>query len=286
MFNFQDAFSRNIGWVTQAELDSLRYKTVAIAGAGGVGGEHLVTLARLGIGCFKIADFDFFELHNFNRQAGAFISTIGDQKTDVMKDIALDINPDADIQVFDEGINEGNVDAFLDGVDVYVDGLDFFALKARKLVFQKCQDKGIPFVTAAPVGMGCAFLSFLPGGMTFEEYFRFGDAKTEEEEYIKFYIGLCPSGLQRGYLVEPDVVDLINRKLPSTPMGIKLSSGIACTNVLKILLKRGGVVAAPYGLHFDAYKNKIKRTWRPHGNRNLLQRLMFYFAGRQLLDTE
>ena len=56
-FDYTTAFSRNIGWLTLREQDSLRSKRVAIAGLGGVGGSHLITLTRLGIGAFTIADF-------------------------------------------------------------------------------------------------------------------------------------------------------------------------------------------------------------------------------------
>ena len=79
-FDYADAFSRNIGWVTKEEQGTLRKKRVAIAGMGGVGGIHLLTLARLGIGSFYIADFDEFEVHNFNRQVGATMSSIGRPK--------------------------------------------------------------------------------------------------------------------------------------------------------------------------------------------------------------
>ena len=44
-FDYQRAFSRNLGWVTAAEQETLRHKRVAIAGMGGVGGAHLRTLA-------------------------------------------------------------------------------------------------------------------------------------------------------------------------------------------------------------------------------------------------
>ena len=76
-FSYGQAFSRNIGWVTREEQQTLRRKTVAIAGMGGVGGSHLLTLTRLGVGRFHIADLDTFELANFNRQAGAMLSTTG-----------------------------------------------------------------------------------------------------------------------------------------------------------------------------------------------------------------
>jgi molybdopterin/thiamine biosynthesis adenylyltransferase len=278
MFDYNAAFSRNIGWITEEEQELLQSKKVAIAGAGGVGGEHLITLARLGIGNFSISDFDEFEVHNFNRQAGAFVSTLKRPKCEVMKEIALDISPLLNLDTYPSGINENNVDAFLDGVDVYVDSLDFFALSARKLVFQKCQDKEIPILTAAPLGMGCAFLCFMPNQMTFEEYFRFNDCESEDDQLIKFLVGLSPAMLQRDYLIVPEKADFEQKKGPSISMAVKMCAGVAGTYVLKILLNRGNLVVAPHGMHFDAYKNKFKKTWRPLGNRNPLQKIMFTIA--------
>ena len=69
-FDYDTAFSRNIGWVTSPEQAKLRGSRIAIAGLGGVGGAHLFTLARLGIANFNIADFDEFDVHNLNRQTG------------------------------------------------------------------------------------------------------------------------------------------------------------------------------------------------------------------------
>ncbi|KMT64628.1 ThiF family adenylyltransferase [Catenovulum maritimum] len=283
MFNYENAFSRNIGWVTESEQQVLRSKRVATAGAGGVGSEHIVTLARLGIGKFNISDFDEYEVHNFNRQAGAFMSTIDRPKVEVMEEIAKDINPEAEIKSFPEGINESNVDEFLQDVDVYVDSLDYFALQARKLVYKKCLEKNIPVVVAAPIGMGTALLCFTEDSMNYEEYFRFEDCKTENEQLVKFLIGLSPSLIQRSYLVDPSTSDFIAKKAPSLPMGVKLCGGAAASYVLKILLGRGELVKAPYGIHFDAYKNKMVKTWRPWGNRNPIQRLMFSIAKKVVL---
>ncbi|GLX83867.1 hypothetical protein tloyanaT_01190 [Thalassotalea loyana] len=277
MFDYDKAFSRNIGWVTKDEQATLRNKRVAIAGAGGVGGAHLLTLARLGVGNFCISDFDDFEVHNFNRQFGAFMSTIGEDKVAVMERMARDINPEADIRSYPEGIFAHNVDDFLDGVDLYVDSLDFFALEARKVVFQKCYEKNIPVVTAAPLGMGCAFLCFMPGKMSYEEYFRF-EGKSEDDQLIQFLIGLSPAMLQRPYLVDETAVSFHEKRGPSTGMAVNLCAGIAETYALKILLNRGEILHAPYGMHFDAYRNKFVKTWRPFGNAGLLPRIMFMIA--------
>lgn len=271
-FSYADAFSRNIGWVTRAEQETLRGKRVAIAGMGGVGGVHLLTLVRLGIGAFNIADFDVFDVANFNRQIGANLSTVGKPKAAVLAAMAKDINPEVDIRIFPQGLSVDNLPDFLSGGDLYVDGLDFFVFAIRQATFAKCAELGIPALTVAPLGMGAGLLNFLPGQMTFEQYFQWGE-RSDEEKALRFLIGLAPAGLHGAYLVDPSMVDFAARRGPSTVMACQLCAGVAATEALKILLGRGKVFAAPHGVHFDAYRNKLVRTWRPGGNRNPIQRL-------------
>jgi molybdopterin/thiamine biosynthesis adenylyltransferase len=281
-FDYSLAFSRNIGWITEAEQVLLGNKKIAIAGLGGVGGSHLITLTRLGVQNFNISDLDVFELANFNRQTGASISHLNQSKIEVMKSMALDINPGLGIKLFPNGVNEENIDEFLDDVDLYVDGLDFFAIKARRIVFNACEKKGIPAITAAPLGMGVSFLSFMPGKMTFEEYFKW-EGQSEVEQLLRFFLGLSPVGLQMTYLADDSRLDLANHKGPSTPMACDFCAGMVGTNALKILLNRGQVIAAPKGVHFDAYRNKFLITWRPWGNRNPLQRLSLFLLRKKIM---
>jgi sulfur-carrier protein adenylyltransferase/sulfurtransferase len=281
-FDFNAAFSRNLGWVTGQEQGVLRNSRVAIAGLGGVGGFHLLTLVRLGVGSFNLADFDTFDLANFNRQAGASLDTLGKPKLEVMAKMARDINPEVDIRPFPDGVDEGGLDDFLADVDLYVDGLDFFALDIRQAVFAACARKNIPAITVAPLGMGAALLNFLPGQMTFEDYFGFAQ-NNQLEKAIRFFVGLAPARLHMGYLVDPSTIDLANHKGPSTAMGCMLCAGVAGTEVLKILLHRGRVYSAPWGVHYDAFHNKLARTWRPGGNnRNPLQQFALSMVRRRL----
>lgn len=280
-FDYQEAFSRNIGWVTREEQSILSSKRIAIAGLGGVGGSHLLTLTRLGVGNFHVADLDIFELANLNRQAGASLSHMGRPKVDVLVEMAKDINPELTITSFSSGVMNENIDKFLSGVDIYVDGLDFFELDIRRAVFAACTERGIPAITAAPLGMGVALLCFMPGKMSFEEYFRM-EGCSEEERFLRFLLGLSPSMLQTSYLVDKSSVDLAAHKGPSMPMACDLCAGFAATHALKILLKRGPVTAAPFGLHFDAYRNRFKKTWRPWGNANPIQRLGLAVARKRL----
>lgn len=280
-FSYDVAFSRNIGWVTEAEQALLKNCRVAVGGLGGVGGSHVITLARLGIGQFTITDLDTFDWPNLNRQAGAFASTIGQPKLDAMAKNLADINPEVKLHLMPSGITTYNIDEFLDGADLYMDSLDIFSLAIRRKVFARCRELGIPAVTAAPMGMGTAYLAFHPSGMSFEDYFCL-DGFSFEDQILKFIVGVSPSMQQRHYLVDDRSVDLFNKKVPSTSIGIELAAGVACTNAIKLLLKRGEVLVAPRGLHFDAYRNKLIKTWRPFGNRNPMQLLMFWYIRRLL----
>ena len=281
MFDYSKAFSRNIGWVTQQEQAQLRSSRVAIAGMGGVGGAHLLTLTRMGVGKFHIADFDHFDLANFNRQAGASMASLGQPKVEVLAAMARDINPEVDIRVFAGGVDRMNLPDFLGPVDLYVDGLDFFAFSARQDTFAACASRRIPAITAAPLGMGAAALNFLPNSMGFEDYFRWED-QSDDEKALRFLVGLAPAGLHRSYLVDPAAVNLTEQRGPSSILGCQLCAAVAGAEALKILLGRGKVLAAPHGFQIDAYRNKMVRTWRPGGNKHPLQQLALRIARRQV----
>lgn len=280
-FDYGEAFDRNIGWLTVAEQSQLRNKRVAIAGVGGVGGIHLTTLARLGIGKFHIADLDTFELANFNRQVGATMSSLGRSKVDVAAEMARDINPECELKVFRDGVNHGNLEQFFDGVDLYIDGLDAFVFDAREMVFAHCAERRIPATSVAPLGMSAALLNFMPGGMTFEEYFRLKGC-SDAEKAIRFLVGFAPSLLHRKYLVDATRVNLAEKRGPSTGLSCTLCAGVAAAEAVKILLGRGKVYAAPHAVQFDGYRNKLSRTWRPGGNRHPLNRAAIAIAKRQL----
>ena len=270
-FSYAEAFDRNLGWFTETEQKSLQGKTIAIAGMGGVGGVHLLTLVRLGVAKFRIADLDSFEVANFNRQVGAMMSTVDQPKVSVLARMAKDINPEVEIVEFSSGVTDQNIDDFLKGADLFIDGFDFFVLDIRRKTFARCRELGIPALTAAPVGMGVAFLVFTRDGMSFEDYFRF-EGKNELRQYINFLMGLSPSGMHRSYLVDPSRLDIARRKAPSTMIGVQLCASFTAAQAVKFLLNRGEVRPAPYHYHFDAYMNKFQ-AGRRRGNNGLLQRL-------------
>ncbi len=264
-FDHLRAFDRNIGFITEAELQRLKRKTVAIGGMGGMGGANLMTLVRMGIGGFHIADHDTFEMANFNRQVGASMSTLGKSKVDVMAAMARDINPELRIKTFPSGVEARHIDAFLEGVDLFVDGLDFFCIDLRAKVFRRAHELGIPAVTAAPVGLGTSYLVFLPEAMSFEEYFGL-EGRDESEQIARFMAGLVPHPLHRRYLVDSTRMQPHAHRVSSSPVGISLAAAAVGAEATKLLLGRGKVLPAPWCHQFDPYLGRFIRSRRPLSN--------------------
>jgi molybdopterin/thiamine biosynthesis adenylyltransferase len=272
LWSYEQAFSRNLGLISQREQEKLRNSRVAIAGMGGVGGVHLVTLARLGIGKFTIADPDTFELANTNRQHGCRTDTLGRNKAEVMAEEALRINPELDLRVFQEPIGADNVDEFLADADLFVDGLEFFEIGARRLIFARAAEMGQYAVTAGPMGFGTAWLVFDPEGMRFDDYFDFHDQHSPLEHLAAFAVGLTPALLQRPYL-DLKHVSLIEQRGPSSSLACQLCCGVAAVEALKILLERGSVRCLPAYWQFDPYRGILRKGRLLWGNRHPVQRL-------------
>lgn len=279
-FDYDTAFSRNIGWVTREEQQALRTKKVAIGGMGGVGGVHALTLARSGIGAFHIADADIFEVANFNRQVGATVATVGKSKVDTLASMITDINPDARVTTF-SAIDDSNVDTYLDGVDLFIDGIDFFRPDARELVFSRCGARGIPQITAAPLGLSVAYITFMPGQMTFEELFGFA-GQSHDERLLRFMVGLAPGALHLRALADASAFDLHAGRGASTGAACQLCAGVTAVEALKILTGRGEVRCAPWTHQFDPFSGRYRARRSHFGHKNPLFRLRVAVARKML----
>lgn len=269
---YDQAFQRNLGLIGTDEQDVLRRACVAVAGAGGVGGLHLLALARMGVGNFHLADFDTFEVSNINRQFGAFVDTIGRSKIEVMRDMVLGINPDARVTLFHEGIQPDNVGRFLDGVHAVVDGIDFFAYDHRRLLFNTARERGLYVLTSGPIGFGATLQIFSPTGMSFDSYFGIYDGMSDFEKFIAFATGLAPALLHRKYM-DLSKVKLSAGRGPVVTAACMICSGLIATETVNILLRRRPVKAVPYYFQFDAFRQIYKKGYMAMGAKNPVQRL-------------
>lgn len=273
-----EALSRNIGLLTGKEQERLANARIAIPGMGGVGGVHLMTLVRTGVTKFHLADFDTFAPVNVNRQFGARVPDFGRPKLEVMAEEALSVNPYLEIREFPEGINDANMDDFLDGIDVVLDGLDFFNFDIRRLLFNRAREKGIYVITAGPLGFSAAMLIFSPhAGMGFDEYFNIRDNMPEEDKYLSFAMGLAPKATQIKYM-DLSSVNLKSKAGPSLNIACQLCSAMAATEAVRIILKRGKIRPVPFYFQFDPYSQKYHRGRLRMGNRNPVQRVKMIAA--------
>ena len=282
---YRQAFSRNVGILSETQQLELSNTRVAIPGLGGVGGAHLQTLARLGVGGFHLADFDSFEVANFNRQVGARSSTLGKDKIEVASTDALDINPFLEIKRFNAGINKDNIDEFLSGVDIVVDSLDIFALETRRLLFSTAREKGIPVITTGPLAFTAPMLIFMPNSMTFDEYFGLSDDMSPDEMLLSFQIGLAPNLKYLSQFI-PGSISYEKKAGPSLGLTCSLAVSMAATEVIRIIFNKKGIRAAPYYVQFDLLNQKIRKGYLPWGNRNPIQKIKYLIAKRKFLTTK
>ena len=278
---YHQAFQRNLGLIQEEEQERIRRARIAVAGVGGVGGLHLMALARMGVGNFHLADFDTFEVSNFNRQVGATMDTIGREKVEVMREMTLAINPQADVVLFREGVQPGNVQQFLEGVDVVVDGIDFFAFDSRRMLFNEARRKGLYVLTSGPIGFGSTLQIFSPGGMSFDEYFGIADGMSDFEKFVAFAVGIAPAVLHRKYM-DLSKVKLSAGRGPVVASSCFLSSALVATEAVNVLLRRRPIKAVPHYFQFDTFLQVYRKGYLAGGAKNPMQALKRWILRRTM----
>jgi molybdopterin-synthase adenylyltransferase len=154
-------YLRNIGTIgIEGQLKLLR-STVAVCGAGGLGGTIIELLARQGIGHLVIIDNDKFAEDNLNRQIIATESNLRKSKVKVAAARVKKINSAVVISAVDKTINAKNIREMLIGASVVLDGLD--NLKTRRIVARACDELAIPFVHGAIAGFSGELMTIFPG---------------------------------------------------------------------------------------------------------------------------
>lgn len=146
-----EEFERSGLLLGKQAIDALKTKTVAIFGIGGVGGYVAEALARTGVGGFHLVDNDTVSVTNVNRQVIALHSTIGKNKTEVMRERILDINPEAEVAVRNCFFLPENADTFsFSGYDYVVDAVD--TVTAKLEIILRAEAAGVPVISCMGAG--------------------------------------------------------------------------------------------------------------------------------------
>ena len=144
-------FSRTELLLGKEAMDKLSGSRVAVFGIGGVGGYVCEALVRSGVGRFDLVDDDKVCLTNLNRQIIATRKTVGQYKTDVMKERILEINPDAEVRTHQCFFLPENADEFpFEEYDYIVDAVDTVTAKIELVM--KAQEKNIPIISSMGAG--------------------------------------------------------------------------------------------------------------------------------------
>lgn len=131
--------------------EHLSHFRVGIAGAGGLGSNCAVALARSGVGTLVISDFDVIEPANLNRQY-YFSSQVGMLKTVALKENISRINPDVVVIAHSEKLNVKNIPIIFEGCDVIVEAFDKDEMKEMLTEVVQINMPGTPLI----IGSGLA----------------------------------------------------------------------------------------------------------------------------------
>jgi sulfur-carrier protein adenylyltransferase/sulfurtransferase len=168
------------------------------------------------------------------------------------------------------------INSFLNGPDIIIDSLDFYAIDMRQKIYDRALEKGIYVITAGPIGFGCSLVTFSPhSGMSFSEYFNFQDTDSPHDKQIKFTLGMNPnSDFFKNFT--KNALSLQNGVTPSLGLACAMCASMATGEVLKIVTGRGELKSAPYWKRYDPFLNRFYECTRARGNRHPARKVKFH----------
>lgn len=144
-------FSRTQLLIGKDAMDKLAASHVAVFGIGGVGSYAVEGLARSGVGKLTLVDHDVVDLSNLNRQIHATHKTIGQPKVEVMRQRILDINPRAQVNIYQRFYLPDQAEDLLNtDYDYIIDAVDTVTAKIDLVV--RAQHMGIPIISSMGTG--------------------------------------------------------------------------------------------------------------------------------------
>jgi molybdopterin/thiamine biosynthesis adenylyltransferase len=257
-FSYDELFGRNLGVFTAQEQARTKSLTVAIAGAGGLGGPVAYNLARLGVGGLRLADPEVFEPSNINRQYGAYVDTVGRNKAEAIADELRRINPRMTVTTWASGIDESNVAPFLDGASLVIDGIDFFELEAELLLHREAARRGLWIFTHQGALEMLTGTIFAPGTRALERMVL-RDGSIDPVKAIRSFFPLLPRGLQlEDVLAELTIGELAH--IPSHATSPSIGGALCVEDVIRqaVRLQPPRVVAPQvYAFSLETFEYRI-----------------------------
>lgn len=180
-FFYTEFTTRNLGFVSADQQDTLLGSHVFICGVGGMGGAALQSLLRMGIGSFTIADMDVFEVSSLNRQVFATMDNVGVEKTDATVAGIHSVNPHANVKVYG-GDWPKYLPRILADVDIVINGMDDIAETAK--LYRACRESGHTIIDAYAASLPNVCVT-RAGEPTPEERLQFPTAGKAPEDWTE-----------------------------------------------------------------------------------------------------
>jgi sulfur-carrier protein adenylyltransferase/sulfurtransferase len=114
----------------------LKAASVLVIGTGGLGSPVALYLAAAGVGHIGLVDYDVVDFSNLQRQVIHGTSGLGELKVESARKRMLDINPDIQVDVYNEPFTSENAMRIAQDYDILIDGTDNFP--TRYLVNDLC----------------------------------------------------------------------------------------------------------------------------------------------------
>lgn len=159
-----DRYSRQVllSRIGEEGQERLKKSKVTIIGCGALGTGIAEHVTRAGIGDIVLVDRDFIELTNLQRQHLFTESDVGEPKAVTAEEKLRNINSEIDITGIIDDVNQSNVEQFVKGRDIILDGTD--NLNVRYVINDACNKVGIPWVYGACVAVNGMTMSIVPEG--------------------------------------------------------------------------------------------------------------------------
>ncbi|MBE6496921.1 MAG: HesA/MoeB/ThiF family protein [Methanobrevibacter sp.] len=229
---YWEILTRQMPLLDKEEQEKFRNAKITVIGCGGIGGQTIEMLARMGIGSLVLVDEDTFDWTNLNRQTLATANDIGFEKSKVAKQKVEQINPYVNVECFTEHVDESNIDKLIQDANIVIDALD--NVLTRVIVSRKARENRIPFIHGAIHGTMGQITVFLSNTKSYEELFNLPSFERE---------------------LTSDVIDELKGIASTTPPAIgptpNLIGCLEAIEAFKIITGIGKVTVVPKILTFD-----------------------------------
>lgn len=207
-------YVRNREAISIEEQLKLAESRVGVVGAGGLGGQVILLLARVGIGHLVVVDHDLFDETNLNRQALCSRESLGKPKSEGAVVAVRSINPGVQVTPYQTKLDDSNATDLLAGSDVVVDALD--NVPTRFALERATKSLGIPLVHGALAGFEGRMMTIFPDDGGLKHLYGSGEAKIADTKRPEAILGVP--------VLTPSFV-----------------ANLQAMEVIKIILKRGKI---------------------------------------------